>query len=1180
MSYRNQPANARKFLLIAAGLSLVLAPAAAMAASLAVAPHPAALPAAPIVGAGESTLPSTLTSLGYEHARGLAESPVLDYIPAKPGVTIDPDVLAAHSIGYSGGRQTLSVTPQAFFDWTHGDHKVVVILAEFSDIPHSSLGQSYYDDKLNYNGTARTSARTFYGENSLGQFWLYSTVTTWVTLPQTQLYYSNHDQQLVADAARAADSQIDFTQFDENGDGSIDHTVIIHSGGDTAAGCSPNCIWSHMSHMWSPVYVDGKYLDGYAVVADFGYPTGDVLGSWNHEVGHLTLSLPDLYDVDYHNDGLSVYETMAAGAWYLNHFSAWSKSFVGWVDPYAPTFNVDPYTIYPPTDTARYNPVKITTNYTNEYFLIEMRWNGGSRYDTGIPYNGLIIYHVDTNVLTNNPLYNNNAEVNTNHKGIDIEEVGTQDLDTYGGAGYSNDMWVSSASGFNPTSTPNTNLYVNSGNYATGIRIYNISAVLTNGGPHMTFSIDTGRVNFGLSGRVVGPASLSALPGASATYPIEFSTLSAAGDTVTLAVEGVNQTQGSLDRTSLVLAPFGAAVVNLTVQVPTGWDAGQPEWVQVRGTSVNSPSVSFLVPTVTSAAQFYGVILTEWSDFYAQPGVLENRSVVVRNVGNGPDNMTVSAYYDPALMSVSVLTQPLIIQRGGSTAVPLQFLVPPSIAYGTRIAVDLNVRHGAAGKTVVDTYSGFVTADRYPLVSVEVSSSVTNYLVPGAAKTFNVTVHNLGNYDANFNLSAFTPVGVTATFDLRKVPVAKFSSATVGMTLLAGMDTPAGTTGLAFVTADYEFHEAAGVANLSVIVTQRFELALTGDSAFAARPGANALFNFVAINLGNGPDTVDVSFQPAFTTWNASVSTPTLPLGTAASNRNLPFEFRVTIPSDAAGNLQQVFAVQIRSQASGLIATFQVTLLVLPVYSFDVSVDPAQGAIRGSESASFLITFRNRGNIRDSYSVTLDGLPEGWTTEFAQGGVATVTPKATAQTTLLVHPSAGAAADRYDFQIFASSEGNLSRPQAVNLNVTILANREIQLRASTLQGEIRPGATVTITFVVKNAGNVFESVYFEPTGAFASVSVDPLQLTLPAFEERAITVVAVLRNDQPAGPTTLSMTATSTSDPTVTVEKSVEIDVGTVPTPPPTTPGFEGLVAVAAIAAVAAVGLGAGRRRK
>src|SRR5262249_27543677 len=144
----------------------------------------------------------------------------------------------------------------------------------FSDVAHSAYGKSYYDDRLNYNGTARTSARTFYYANSLGNFTITYTVTDWVTLPQTQAYYNSNTGRLVGDAAVAANSQIDFSQFDEDGDGYVNDVVIIHSGGDQASGCTPNCIWSHMSY-GNRQAVDGVYVSAYCTVADFGYPSGD-----------------------------------------------------------------------------------------------------------------------------------------------------------------------------------------------------------------------------------------------------------------------------------------------------------------------------------------------------------------------------------------------------------------------------------------------------------------------------------------------------------------------------------------------------------------------------------------------------------------------------------------------------------------------------------------------------------------------------------------------------------------------------------------------------------------------------------------------------------------------------------------------------------------------------------------
>jgi uncharacterized membrane protein len=190
-----------------------------------------------------------------------------------------------------------------------------------------------------------------------------------------------------------------------------------------------------------------------------------------------------------------------------------------------------------------------------------------------------------------------------------------------------------------------------------------------------------------------------------------------------------------------------------------------------------------------------------------------------------------------------------------------------------------------------------------------------------------------------------------------------------------------------------------------------------------------------------------------------------------------------------------------------------------------------------------------------------------------------VNPKGTGQATLIVRPAAGATSDRYDFQAFIASEGNLSRPLVIPLNVTITAYREIQIRATAVDGEVRPGATVTVTAVVKNLGNVRQNVYFEPTGAFESMVVDPLQVSVPAFEERVVTVIVVLKNDQAPGNTPLVLQVTDVNHPDVNAETSVTIDVASVTSAPPTTPGLEAAGAVAAIAAVAGLA-GASRRRR
>lgn len=1111
-----------------------------------------------------------------------SEAPVLEFAPPKPGVWIDPAERAAHELSYSPRTRTpLTATPTAYSP-SIGDHKSITILAEFSDIAHSAYGKTYYDDILNFNGTSRVSARTFFYENSLGNYTITTTVTNWVTLPNTQAYYDSNTGRLASDAAKEADSQVDFSQFDEDGNGYVDNLMIIHSGGDQAAGCTPNCIWSHSSGWGAAVYLDGKWVGrDYATVADFGHARGDNVGVWIHEFGHLALNLPDLYDTCGSNEGLSLYEMMAAGSWYYSHFSAWSKEYLGWIDPYVPVFNLDPYAIYPATDVGRYNAVKVTTNYTNEYFLLEMRLGSGSnRYDSAIPYSGLIIYHVDSNTV-NAYLGGNWVECDTNHKGIDIEEVGTQDLDSYGGGGtYSNDVWVSNPTGFTPTSTPNSNLYVNNGNYVTGIKVYNISAVLAGGGTHMTFSLNTGRINYGFSGRVLGSSEREAVPGSSVTYPVEFTTFASSGDTLTLSLEGANQTQGSLDRTTLVLPPFGAATANLTVTVPGPSSAGDPAWVQVRGTSTTQTDYSFLVPTLTRAAQVYS--LEVWGEVNATqtPGATWPMTLNVRNAGNGPDNVTVTALFDPTQIVVSVVTQPGILLRGGSVAVPFEVFVQPTVLYGTAIPVSFDVRYGPPSAYRDVIFPATITAGKYPVLSIEVAAVGVNYLNPGQPQVFDLTVHNQGNYRSTIDFIASAPQGITVVFDLPSIEVGAYSDGVLSATVTALHDTAAWTAGEVWFTATLSDGLAAGATSMTVQVTQRFELALTGETYFEAAPGGNALFNLVAVNLGNGRDNTTVEYLPAFSLWNASLSESAVALDTSAGGRSHNFEFRVTVPAGASGNLLQEFTITVFSQQGGVSISLPVYILVLPVYAFEATVEAAQGPISSTESATFLISFRNRGNVRDSYSVTIGGLPEGWTTEFAEGGVATVLAKGVAQMTLIVHPLATAPADRYDFQIFASSEGNLSRPTVLELNVSILAHREIQVTATPVDGEVRPGATVTVSLLIRNLGNVHEVVYLEGAGPFASVGVDPLQLTVPAYEERVVTVVVILKGDQVAGYTPLVITAAAVDNASVTSESTVGIQVQKVEAAPSTLPGAEAVAAVVAIAGVAALAAAASRKRR
>src|SRR2546422_1062810 len=151
---------------------------------------------------------------------------------------------------------------------------------------------------------------------------------------------------LVTEAGRAADSTVDFSRFDGDGDGVVDHIIVVHAGdGEESNTNSPNLIWSHR---WAVVdadpsipgdqrlMADGVQVYGYSMDAEFS-----PLGVFAHELGH-DLGLPDLYDTDGSSLGVGVWDVMGTGSWNGSprgtspaEMSAWAKVMLGGIAPTA-----------------------------------------------------------------------------------------------------------------------------------------------------------------------------------------------------------------------------------------------------------------------------------------------------------------------------------------------------------------------------------------------------------------------------------------------------------------------------------------------------------------------------------------------------------------------------------------------------------------------------------------------------------------------------------------------------------------------------------------------------------------------------------------------------------------------------------------------------------------------------
>src|SRR5256885_6254409 len=80
---------------------------------------------------------------------------------------------------------------------------------------------------------------------------------------------------LVTETVRLADPSVDFSQFDANGDGIVDHLTVVHAGAGQESGGGSDLIWSHR---WDVLDADPTGPGYQPLTAGGGPGDGDTMG--------------------------------------------------------------------------------------------------------------------------------------------------------------------------------------------------------------------------------------------------------------------------------------------------------------------------------------------------------------------------------------------------------------------------------------------------------------------------------------------------------------------------------------------------------------------------------------------------------------------------------------------------------------------------------------------------------------------------------------------------------------------------------------------------------------------------------------------------------------------------------------------------------------------------------------
>ncbi|MFC1483776.1 M6 family metalloprotease domain-containing protein [Candidatus Neomarinimicrobiota bacterium] len=384
----------------------------------------------------------------------------------------------------------------------NGDYKALFILVDFSDNVRQT--DSTFFDTLAFHQDAGT-LWDYYQDASYGTLDIVTldlpSALGWVRAPQTYAYYVNADngfgsypqnaQGLAEDVVNAVNSNVDFSQYDNDGDGYVDALFIVHSGPGAEYTGSDYDIWSHA---WATV-TDLDMGDGYGGIVrnysmepEYWSVPGDMtIGVYAHEMGHAVFGLPDLYDYGIggtgtDSRGLGRWSLMAGGSWNGNDGDspalpdAWSHFQMGYVNPMDKLTNEIGYVVAPVADSAEVHRIWINGIPGDEYFLVENRQQLG--YDTALPGEGLLIYHIDE--ALQGAAYANDNEwhpdsVDNGHYLVALEQAdGLWNLERDENSGDTGDPYPGSTAnnGFNYSSTPNSQTYAGDN---TEISIINIT---------------------------------------------------------------------------------------------------------------------------------------------------------------------------------------------------------------------------------------------------------------------------------------------------------------------------------------------------------------------------------------------------------------------------------------------------------------------------------------------------------------------------------------------------------------------------------------------------------------------------------------------------------------------------------------------------------------------------------
>ena len=519
---------------------------------------------------------------------------------------------------------------------TSGSPKIPVLLVNFKDIYFNHTKAEITDALLNGN----KSVGKYFSDQSNGKYTPQFDVYGIYPLSNNRSYYGGSDTggtderpaTMTREACQLA-SDVDFSQYDNDGDGYCDVVIIIYAGVGQAQSALAQAVWPCQGTMTDyrttegngPFSLNGVTVDRFAVFNELNLDGSngqiDGIGTFCHEFSHC-LGLPDYYPTNgYSYYGMGTWSLMDFGCYNDNTYTpvgygAYEKNYLGWLELITPVANTK-YTLpvfnqgSEDTDQA----VKITYDASggDEYYVLEYRAQQG--WDQYIKDEGVLVTHVTyiKDYWDYNEVNNYSSQLMTIVPADGTASDGTETTDLYGetnheltdtstpaatgqwggSTGYFNkpvtdiylndngtaSFWYMKGEGAALSATPETVAFGEVAQGTTASRIINVRGTALSG--NVSVTLDDANGVFSLDKTEVTPEQ--AADGAVVNVTFDASQLGSYSATVTLSADGV-------DDVTVVLTATAAIVKEVPVMLETDTTRVTLNSFEARWTSVAAAS--------------------------------------------------------------------------------------------------------------------------------------------------------------------------------------------------------------------------------------------------------------------------------------------------------------------------------------------------------------------------------------------------------------------------------------------------------------------------------------------------------------------------------------------------------------------------------------------------------------